>query len=140
MNEVRLIGYLGKAPEIIEFSSGAKKADASLCTSKVYYDKQDVKTEKKEWHRLVIWGKKAESFAKYAKKGSRVHISGEINYRSYDKEGTTIYITEINVQSFILLDKKEEETLAHIEPEPQPEQEAETTQKATVTAGDDLPF
>ncbi|KAF1294228.1 single-stranded DNA-binding protein [Candidatus Enterococcus leclercqii] len=57
--------------------------------------------------RCVVFGKRAESFAKYTRKGSLIGISGEIATRSYDdQQGNTHYVTEIVVDNFEFLEKK----------------------------------
>lgn len=57
--------------------------------------------------RCVVFGKRAESFAKYTRKGSLIGISGEVATRSYDdQQGETHYVTEIVVDNFEFLEKK----------------------------------
>ena len=47
----------------------------------------------------------ADVVEKYVKKGSKLYIEGEIQYRQYqDKENQTRYITEINVKELMMLD------------------------------------
>ena len=56
---------------------------------------------------IVIWGKPAELFASYAKKGSLVSIEGELRTRRYeDKTGVTHYVTEVLCQQFNLLESR----------------------------------
>ena len=55
-----------------------------------------------------MWNNKAGSLAdvveKYVKKGERVYVEGEIEYRQWqDKEGQTRYTTEIKVRELMLL-------------------------------------
>jgi single-strand DNA-binding protein len=45
-----------------------------------------------QWHNIVAWGHLADLILL---KGDKLFISGKITYRSYEKEGTTRYITEI---------------------------------------------
>jgi single-strand DNA-binding protein len=57
-----------------------------------------------------LWGKLAELAEKYVKNGNSLIIEGEISYRSYEnKEGTTIYTTEIigNTMHFVASKKSE---------------------------------
>ena len=110
MNKAILSGNLGKEPELRHLENGQAVANCSLATSKTFTNKTtDEKETRTEWHNLVIWGKQAETFAKYLKKGSKILVEGEIQNRSYeDKDGNTRYISEINVREFEFLDKKED--------------------------------
>ena len=103
LNEVRLIGFLGKDPETRYMQDGKAVTHFSLATSESWKDKEGKKGEKTEWHNIVIFGKLAETAEEYLKKGSLVHMKGSIKTRSYDKEGETRYVTEIVVDSMIML-------------------------------------
>lgn len=55
----------------------------------------------------VIWRKGAEVFANFTHKGSLVGIDGRIQTRSYDnKQGQRVYVTEIVVDNFALLESR----------------------------------
>jgi single-strand DNA-binding protein len=145
MNNVILIGRLGKDPTIKEFSSGSINASFSLATSFSYKDKDGEKKEKTDWHNIVVWGKSAEYCDKYLHKGDLVNIVGRISYRDYeDKEGNTKYITEIvadRVQSLEAKKKDEKEERAA-----RPKQEARerpaksAARQDNEEEDDDLPF
>lgn len=48
-----------------------------------------------------IFGKTAETFSQYVKKGNEVMIQGRIQTRNYDdKDGKKVYVTEVVVESF----------------------------------------
>ncbi len=92
MNLVQLFGRVGKQPEIRYAQSGTAVCNLSLATSK------KVKGEDKtQWHRLVAFSKTAELIEKYINKGDQLAIEGEIQYGSYEKEGVTVYTTDILV-------------------------------------------
>jgi len=95
MNKVILFGNVGKDPDskVINQKTVTK---FSLATNKSYSNSADEKVTDTSWHNIVLWGKVAETASKYVKKGSSLIIEGEISYRSYEnKEGQTVYITEI---------------------------------------------
>ena len=97
VNKAILIGHLGKDPEIRNFESGATLATFSMATTESYKDKTTgEKKEITEWHNIVLWRGLAEIAAKYLHKGDMVYIEGKIRTRSYEKDGVTKYITEIN--------------------------------------------
>lgn len=107
-NKVQLIGHLGKDAEIKTFETG-KKMQVSLATDASYTDKEGKRVEVTDWHNLVGWNKVAEIGEKYFKKGKHIAIEGQLKNRSYDdKDGNTRYISEVVVDQFLFLDKKEE--------------------------------
>lgn len=106
-NNVQLIGRLGNDPELRTFDSGKKMTSFSLATNETYYNNKGEKVEDTQWHNIVAWGKKAETIESYLKKGSEIAIQGKLVNRKYEKEGVTKYITEINLNEMLMLDKKE---------------------------------
>jgi len=44
---------------------------------KVWNDKGGQRQEKTEWHRIVLWGKQAESLQEYLTKGKQINIPAE---------------------------------------------------------------
>src|SRR6476620_10828790 len=99
VNKVLLIGRLGNNPEIRFTPSGAAVANFNVATNEAWNDKNGQKQERTEWHRVVVWGKRAEVCSKYLSKGRQVYVEGRIQTRTYDdKEGNKRYITEIIAQ------------------------------------------
>ena len=106
-NSVRLIGHLGDDPKVKKLESGKKVANFTLATNEIYRDATDQKQTETTWHRLVAWEKQAEILENYVKKGSEIAIEGKLTNRSYEsKNGEKQYVTEIIVNSILLLDKK----------------------------------
>lgn len=103
-NKVQLIGHLGGAPIIKEFSSGNKLATISLATTETFYNKEGEKTKDTQWHNLVCWNKTAEIVEKYLDKGSEIAVEGKINYESWeDEQGNKKYATKIIVSDLLML-------------------------------------
>lgn len=106
-NSVRLIGNLGAAPEVKNLEKGNKVAKLSLATNETYTNAKGEKVTDTQWHNLVVWGKPAEIVEKYLTKGSEIAVEGKLTSRSYtDKDGVKKYYTEIVVNDFLMLDKK----------------------------------
>ncbi len=110
LNKVTLIGNLGADPEIRTTPNGSKVAQFSLATSRSWTGASGDKQEKTEWHKCVAWNAKgrgsglADVIERYAKKGDKLYVEGEIQYRQYeDKDKQTRYVTEINVREILLL-------------------------------------
>jgi single-strand DNA-binding protein len=99
-----LIGNLGSDPEIRTTGGGARVAQFSLATSRRWNDRNGQQQEKTEWHRVICWEKLADVVERYVKKGDKLYVEGEIEYRTYeDKDGNTRYVTEIRAREVIML-------------------------------------
>lgn len=97
LNKVMLIGNVGKDPEIKTTQSGRRVASFPLATSRAYRDKSGEKQEETQWHKIVMWGKVAETLEKCGvKKGDPLYIEGNVSYRSWDApDGSKRYATDI---------------------------------------------
>lgn len=106
-NSVKLIGHLGKDPEVRKFESGKKVATFTIATTDSYKNQKGEKIEDTQWHNLVIWGRLADVAGQYLKKGSEVAIEGKLIHRAYETgSGEKRYITEINVSEMLMLGRK----------------------------------
>ncbi|WP_394699514.1 single-stranded DNA-binding protein [uncultured Desulfobacter sp.] len=104
LNKVILIGNLGRDPEIRYSPQGLAVVNFTLATTEVWTDKNTgERQEKTEWHRIVVFGKQAETCEKYLSKGKQVYIEGRLQTRSWEKDGQTHYTTEIVVSNFMFL-------------------------------------
>ncbi|MFC5283975.1 single-stranded DNA-binding protein [Pedobacter alpinus] len=106
-NSVRLIGFLGNAPEVKELSKTKKLAKLSLATNDSYKNEKGEKVEETQWHNLVLWDKQADIALKYLDKGSEIAVEGKLVTKNYtDKDGVKRFYTEIIVNEFVMLGKK----------------------------------
>jgi len=104
INKVILVGYLGKDPEVRYTPSGDAVADVSLATTEFYKTKDGDRTEKTEWHNLVMWRAQAEFAKEWLKKGQLVFVEGRLQTRKWeDKEGQKRSKTEIQVDQVTTL-------------------------------------
>ncbi|GAB1397780.1 MAG TPA: single-stranded DNA-binding protein [Saprospiraceae bacterium] len=104
-NNVQLIGYVGKDPEMISFNSDKKLVKMSIATSDSYQKNGEWKNET-QWHNVVAWGRTADYIHQNVKKGNEVALMGKLNHRSYEnKEGQTQSITEIVVNELVKISK-----------------------------------
>lgn len=95
MNKVFLLGRLGQDPEVKALPSGGFVANFSIATSKSWKDDSGEKQEKTEWHNVVAFRKNAELVGKYLTKGRQVMVEGELQTRSWEKDGVKKYKTEV---------------------------------------------
>jgi single-strand DNA-binding protein len=106
-NSVKLIGHLGKDPEVRTFESGKKMATFSIATSDSYKNQKGEKIQDTQWHNIVIWGKLADIAGQYLKKGSEVAVEGKLVHRAYETTaGEKRYTTEISVNEMLMLGAK----------------------------------
>ncbi len=109
VNKVILIGNLGADPELKYTPNGAAVANLSLATIDTWKDNDGNKQERTEWHRVIIWKKRAEIAAEYLKKGSKVYFEGRLQTRSWeDKDGVKRYTTEVVADNMVMLGQKEQ--------------------------------
>ncbi|MCI5083176.1 MAG: single-stranded DNA-binding protein [Saprospiraceae bacterium] len=103
-NNVQLIGYLGKDPEVLRLSSGKTLAKISLATNEYYRNNQGEKVTNTSWHNCIAWGKTAQIMESLLKKGKEVAVRGKLNYSSYeDKNGIKRNLPQVIVTEFVLL-------------------------------------
>jgi len=108
LNKAMIIGRLGQDPDVRYTQNDTAVANLSVATSERYKDKQGEWKETTEWHRVVLWGKLAETAQEYLKKGSLAYFEGPIQTRKWeDKNGVDRYTTEIKAFTMTMLDKKE---------------------------------
>ena len=113
LNKVILIGHVGGDPEV-RTAGSTRVASYSLATGKQWTDQAGNKQEKTEWHRCVVWNNArgsglADVVEKYVRKGEKIYVEGEIEYRQWqDKDAQTRYTTEIRVRELMLLGGKSE--------------------------------
>ena len=109
LNKVTLIGNLGSDPEVRSTGSGTRVATLSLATSRQWTSPAGERQEKTEWHRVVLWNNNkgsglADVAEKYMKKGDKLYVEGQIEYRTWeDREGNTRYTSEIRAREVIML-------------------------------------
>jgi single-strand DNA-binding protein len=109
VNKVNLIGHLGADPEVRTLDNGNKMAMFRVATSENYRDNQGNKVENTHWHDIVAWGPNADRVEKFLKKGKHVALEGKLVSNAYtDKDGNKRYSTDVHLNEFLMLGKKEE--------------------------------
>ena len=104
VNKAILVGNLGRDAEMRFTAGGTPVATVSLATTERFTDKEGQKREDTQWHRIVIWGKTAQSLHEYLTKGKQIYVEGRIQTREWtDKEGKAVKTTEIRADRIVLL-------------------------------------
>ena len=84
LNQVQLIGRLGRDPEVRYMPNGEAVCNFSIATSESWNDRQTgQRTERTEWHNITLYRRLAEVAGQYLRKGSQVYIEGKIQSRKY---------------------------------------------------------
>ncbi len=135
MNKVILIGYIASEPDMQYTPSNIAR-----CTFRLAVQRRFASGEGKEkitdFFTVIAWRQTAEVIARYTHKGSRIAVAGNIQNRTYQKDGVTHYITEIIADEVEFLQSKQEQTPQPSAPAPsQPEQMG-----FTQVDDDELPF
>lgn len=106
LNQVTLIGSVGKDAEVKFVGEKSQVAKFSLATNRSYKTASGEKKTDTEWHNIEVWAETAKFAGQYVKKGGLVLVVGEIRYEKFDdKEGKTQYRTKIVAQRIQLLPK-----------------------------------
>ena len=138
VNKVILIGNLGADPEVRHTQSGTAVSNIRVATSdrvKV----GDAWEDRTEWHRVVLFGRTAETAGQYLRKGSQVYIEGRLQTRKWqDQQGNDRYSTEVVAWQMVMLGGRGEAVPAGAVPEAVGEPEETTGNFGT--GDDDLPF
>lgn len=143
LNQVNLIGNLGKDPETRTFDSGDKVANFSVaCTER--WKKDGEQKEKTEWINVAVFGPLADICEKYLKKGSKVFLSGSIQTRKYEKDGDTRYATEVVLRGpravMTMLDSKPKDEGGGYSNQASDDYAKQTRPNDTYDLSDDIPF
>jgi single-strand DNA-binding protein len=147
VNRVILVGNLGRDAELRYTPGGAPVATLSLATTEVFKDKEGQRKEQTEWHRVVVWGKTAETLNEYLTKGKQIYVEGRLQTRKWEEKGaepgdkpTTRYSTEIKADRIVLLGGGSgQRTGGRFERE-HAEAAAETPSQPVDITDDDIPF
>ncbi|MBL8398210.1 MAG: single-stranded DNA-binding protein [Candidatus Accumulibacter sp.] len=109
VNKVILVGNLGADPETRYLPNGDAVCNIRMATTERFRDKASGEfKENTEWHRVVFFGKLAETAGQYLKKGRQVYVEGRIRTNKWqDKEGNERYTTEIVASEMKMLGSRE---------------------------------
>src|SRR5580692_5730095 len=102
LNRVMLLGNLGADPELRVTPGGQAVLKLRLATNESYMDRNNVRQERTEWHRVTVWGRRAEALGKILQKGDSLFVEGRLQTSSYEKNGEKRYSTEIVANNVVL--------------------------------------
>jgi len=102
LNRVMLLGNLGADPDLRVTPGGQAVLKLRLATNESYVDRNNVRQERTEWHRVTIWGRRAEALGKILQKGDLLFVEGRLQTSSYEKNGEKRYSTEVVANNVVL--------------------------------------
>ena len=105
MNKVVLMGRLTREPDCFE----TKGDEPVLVTRYTLAVTRRRKPDEADFINCVCFGKLADIADQYFKKGMRVCVSGHLQTGSYEKDGTTVYTTDVIVEEQEFAQSKAEE-------------------------------
>jgi len=95
LNQITIVGHLGKDPEQRTTQNGTAVANFSVAVS----DREKVNGEwqdSTEWFRCVAFNNRAEYLCHYGKKGDLCIVTGKMKTRKWqDQQGNDRYTTEL---------------------------------------------
>lgn len=97
---VSILGNLGRAPETQTSAGGVQVTKFSIASNSVKRTPQGA-VEKTDWFRVTAFGKQAEILAKHARKGSRLHVQGQLSLSAWrDRQDQPQYSADLLLQDF----------------------------------------
>jgi single-strand DNA-binding protein len=102
INRVTLLGNLGRDAETRVTPGGLSLIRLSVGTTRSWKsDETDEWKEETNWTTVVLW--RQEKLAKHLVKGKQLYVEGRLSTHSYEKDGRTVYVTEVVADQVILL-------------------------------------
>lgn len=140
VNKAILIGNLGADPEIRYTPKGTAVTNFSIATTIRVPIAEGQWEDRVEWHRIVAFGKLAETCGKYLSKGKQVYIEGRIQTREWkDRDGNRRWTTEIVAQQMTMLGGPRDAQVAEETPPEEPSPVSNDLPQDALKE-DDIPF
>jgi len=87
INDVKIVGYLVKEPEVRYTPKGTPVANVSLGVNETY-SVDDEKRKVTTFVDVQLWGASAENLAKLARKGQEIFVEGALRQDVWDEKDT----------------------------------------------------
>lgn len=105
-NNVQLIGYVGKDPELKSFENNKQRVVFSLATSEKFKAPDGEYKNDTQWHYIVAWGKTAGYIHENIKKGNEIAVTGKLQYNIFEnKQGIKQTLAQIVVNDLVKITK-----------------------------------
>ena len=119
VNKVILVGNLGQDPEGRFTPQGTAVTNLSVATNESWKNQNGELQDRTEWHRVVMYGKMAETANEYMHKGQMVYVEGRLQTNEWeDQNQIKRRTTEIKCDNFTMLGRRSDtSTQAKNQPE-----------------------
>ena len=108
LNQVILIGRIGRDPELRYTPSGVAVVSFSLAVNR-QFESQGATEPETDWFNIVAWRQQAEFAANYLQKGRLIAVHGRLQSRSWvAQDGTKRNTVEVVADRLIGLDRPKE--------------------------------
>jgi single-strand DNA-binding protein len=88
LNQIQLIGNLGKDPELRYTPNGKPQAKFSVAVSRSWTTPEGERKEETTWFSCIAWERTAEYAMKYLAKGKKVFVQGRMTSHDWtDAQG-----------------------------------------------------
>ena len=130
VNKVIIVGNLGQDPEARFTPQGTAVTNLSVATNESWKNQSGEIQDRTEWHRVVMYGKMAETASEYMKKGQTVYVEGRLQTNEWeDQNQVKRKTTEIRCDNFTMLGRRSDSKQGSTAPN-----------NKTEDQDDDLPF
>lgn len=134
MNECIFSGHLANEPELRTTTSGKSVCNFRLAVQRRVVNAQGVREA--DFFAIIMWGKVAESAARWLHKGTRINVGTEARTRTYDaQDGSKRHVTEFYANWWEFAGARTDGNAQ--QSQPAPNAEPDSFQEVT---DDELPF
>src|SRR5260370_25521825 len=102
MDRVMLLGNLGADPALRMTQGGQAVLKLRLATNETYLDRNNGRQDRTEWHRVTVWGRRAEALRKILQKGDLLFLEGRLQTASYAQHGEKHYYAQVTPHNLVL--------------------------------------
>lgn len=128
MNQVLLTGRITNDVELKATSTPL--VNLTIAVDREYKDDKGERIT--DFIDVTVWRKPAEFISQYGSKGDIVGIVGQLQKRSYERDGKNIWVTEVIAEKVSIIQKHQKQEVKEVK-------EVKTPSKPLATS-DELPF
>ena len=110
MNNIQILGNMVRDCELKYAQSGTAIGSFGIAVNKKVKNQSGGYDDKAMFFDVTAFGKTAENINKYFGKGSRILISGELDFQQWEKDGQKRSKVGIVCQQFDFIDKKDSQS------------------------------
>lgn len=140
MNKVMLSGRIASDIEVKSTPSGASVVNFKLAVNRRFKNAEG--NFETDFINCVAWRVNADFIGKYFEKGNPIELVGNLQTRTYEKDGNKVFVVEVHVDeaSFAVGNKKVNSTQEQVEQAEQAESVLDEAGFMTLSDDEPLPF